>query len=121
LIEGFLEKPLRVLIEERGGKPDSNWRSIRLLQAYLETTGQTAEEAESVIAPLKTLHNLRTPLRGHASSSTKRAAEIDARQAFGTLRAQYTDLAGKCDRALDAILQAFGIDDPYRKDVKVES
>ena len=86
----------------------------------METTGQTPEEAESVIAPLKTLHNLRTPLRGHASSATKRAAEIDARKAFGTLRAHYTDLAGRCDRALDAILQAFGIDDPYRNDVEAE-
>ena len=108
--------PLRVLIEERDGKPEPSWRSIRLLQAYLETSGQTPEEAESVIAPLKPLHNLRTPLRGHASSSTKRAAEVDARKAFGTLRAHYTDLAGKCDRALDAILKAFGIDDPHRKD-----
>jgi len=120
LVEGFLEKPLRVLIEERGGKPEPSWRSIRLLQAFLETTGQTPEAAESIIAPLKTLHNLRTPLRGHASSSTKRAAEFDARKAFGTLRAHYTDLAGKCDNALDAILQAFGIDDPYRKDVEAE-
>ncbi len=118
LVEGFLDKPLRVLIEETGGKPEPSWRSIRLLQAYLEATGQTPEEAEAVIAPLKTLHNLRTPLRGHASPSTKRAAEVDARKAFGTLRAHYIDLAGKCDRALDAILKALGIDDPYRRDVE---
>lgn len=118
LVEGFLDKPLRVLIEARGGKLEPNWRSIRLLQAYFEATGQTPEDAETVVAPLKALHNLRTPLRGHASSSTKRTAEIDARKSFGTLRAHYTDLAGQCDRALDAILKAFGIDDPYSRDVE---
>lgn len=116
LVEGFLDKPLRTLVEEKGGKQEQSWRSIRLLQAYLEATGQTPEEADAVIAPLKTLHNLRTPLRGHASSATKRAAEVDARKAFGTLRAQYTDLAGKCDRSLDSILKAFKIDNPYSQD-----
>lgn len=118
LIEGFLDKPLRLIIEEKGGKPQQSWRSIRLLQAYLEVTGKTPEDAEAVVAPLKTLHSLRSTLRGHASSSTKRAAEIDARKAFGTLRAHYTDLAAKCDSALDAILESFGIDVPYRKDVE---
>lgn len=118
LVEGFLDKPLRALIESRGGKTDEKWRSIRLLQAYFEAAGQTSEDAVAVVAPLKTLHDLRTPLRGHASSSTKRAAEVEARKAFGTLRAHYIDLAGKCDRALDAILKAFGIDDPYRRDVE---
>ena len=115
LIEGFLDKPLRVLVEAKGGKPDPSWRSIRLLQAYFEATGETPQDSEAIIAPLKSLHTLRTPLRGHASSSTKRAAEADARGAFGTLRAHYTDLAGKCDKALDTILVAFGIDDPYRE------
>lgn len=119
LIEGFLEKSLRVEVEERGGKTESGWRSIRLLQAFLETTGQTSEETEFVTEPLKTLHNLRTTLRGHASTSTKQAAEIDARKTFGTLRTHYTNLAGRCDRALDAILQAFGIVDPYRRDVEM--
>lgn len=118
LVEGFLDKPLRMLIEARGGKPEPSWRSIRLLQAYFEATGRTPEDAEAAVAPLKTLHNLRTPLRGHASPSAKRAAEVHARMAFGTLRAHYTDLAGKCDRTLDAILKSFGIDDPYREEAK---
>jgi hypothetical protein len=116
LVEGFLDKPLRTLVESKGGKPDPNWKSLRLLQAYFEAIGQTPAAAEGIVAPLKTLHNLRTPLRGHASSSTKRAAETDARAIFGTLRAHYTDLAGKCDKALDIILEALGIYDPYRED-----
>lgn len=118
LIEGFLDKPLRELVEAKGGKTDPNWRSIRLLQAYFEATGRTPQDAEAIIAPLKSLHNLRTPLRGHASSSTKRAAEADARRAFGTLRAHYIDLASKCDKALDRILVAFRIDDPYREEAE---
>lgn len=113
LIEGFLDKPLRVLVDARGGKTDLGWRSIRLLQAYFEATGQAPHDAEAAVEPLKTLHDLRTPLRGHASPSTKRAAEADARRTFGTLRAHYTDLAGKCDMALDSILKIFEIDDPY--------
>lgn len=119
LIEGFLEKPLRVLVEAQGGKPDPGWRSIRLLQAYFEATGKAPQNAEAIVEPLKTLHNLRTPLRGHASPSTKRAAEADARKAFGTLRAHYTDLAAKCDKALDSILNVFDIDDPYRDEAEV--
>ena len=107
------------MVEAQGGLPDPDWRSIRLLQAYFEATGHAPQDAEAIVEPLKKLHNLRTPLRGHASQSTKRAAVAEARGAFGTLRAHYTDLAGKCDKALDSILQMFEIDDPFRDEAEV--
>lgn len=110
LVEGFQVKPLRALVKAKGTEVDSSWGSMRVLQEYLVTLGRTAEEAEAVMAPLRKLHALRNPLKGHGSTAERKSAERAARSAFGTLRNHYTALAAECDTAVNSILAAFGMD-----------
>jgi hypothetical protein len=109
LVEGFLVKPLRVLAENAGRKLDPAWGSLKVLQECMAGLGQNEEETEAIVAPLRALHALRTPLKGHGAVSDRQRIEKAARQEFGTFRAHYRALAAKCDVALGrirAILEA---------------
>jgi len=108
LNEGFLPKPLMKLAEGAGRPVDPQWRSLRLLQDYLESKGRTADEARAVMEPLARLHGLRNPLKGHGSTIERKAAQKQARAEHGTLRAHFTALAAACDKSLETILQAIG-------------
>lgn len=110
LNEGFLPKPLQKLAEDAGRTVDRQWKSLRLLQDYLEAHGQSTDEARAVMEPLAKLHGLRNPLKGHGSTNERKAAQKRARSEHGTLRAHFTALAAECDKALAIILQAFGLD-----------
>lgn len=109
LNEGFLSKPLQKLVEDAGRTIDKQWKSLRLLQDYLESRGMDAEEARAALEPLARLHSLRNPLKGHGSTTERKAAQKRARSEHGTLRAHFTALAAECDKALAIILQAFGL------------
>ena len=109
LNEGFLPKPLLKLAEDTGRAVERQWKSLRLLQDYLEAQGQSADQARAVMKPLAKLHSLRNPLRGHGSTNERKAAQKQARSEHGTLRAHFTALASECDKALATILQAFNL------------
>jgi hypothetical protein len=109
LNEGFLPKPLQKLAEAAGRTVDKQWKSLRLLQDYLEAQGRSVDEARTVMEPLAKLHGLRNPLKGHGSTNERKAAQKRARSEYGTLRAHFTALAAECDKALATILQAFDL------------
>lgn len=109
LNEGFLPKPLQKLAEDVGRTVEKQWKSLRLLQDYLEAQGQSADEARAVMAPLAKLHGLRNPLKGHGSTNERKSAQKQARSEHGTLRAHFTALAAECDKSLATILRAFGL------------
>ncbi|GAB3681970.1 hypothetical protein [Salinisphaera aquimarina] len=108
LVEGFLAKPLQKLATDAGRKIDKQWQSVRLLQDYLEAQGRAPEEARAVMEPLARLHGLRSILKGHGAPSKSTAASKSARKDHGTLRAQFTALAGECDDTFISVLRAFG-------------
>jgi hypothetical protein len=107
--EGFLPKPLQKLAEDSGRAIDKQWKSLRLLQDYLESKGMGTDEARAALGPLARLHGLRNPLKGHGSTSERKAAQRQARVEHGTLRAHFMTLAAECDKALASILRAFGL------------
>lgn len=109
LNEGFLEKPLRELAEDAGRRVEKEWKSLRLLQDYLEANGRSFDEARSVIEPLVRLHGLRNPLKSHGSTKERKALQKQARSEHRTLRAHFTALATECDKALGTILEAFDL------------
>jgi hypothetical protein len=109
LNEGFLPKPLQKLAEDAGRTVEKQWKSLRLLQDYLEAQGRSADEARAVMEPLARLHGLRNPLKGHGSTNERKAAQKQARSEHGTLRAHFEALAAECDNALGTILQVFGL------------
>jgi hypothetical protein len=112
LVEGFLSKPLRQLVEDVGRAVDKQWQSIRLLQDLLEARGRTPEEARTVMMPLAALHALRSKLKGHGAPTDRAEAAKHARGEHGTLRAHFTALAASCDQAFIVVLQELksGID-----------
>lgn len=109
LVEAFLQKPLQKLAQEAGRTVDPHWKSLRLLQDFLEAQGRTTEEARAVTEPLVTLHGLRNPLKGHGSTNERKAALKRARAEHGTLRAHFKALAADCDKALATIVKALGV------------
>lgn len=109
LNEGFLPKPLMKLAVEAGRSVDKEWKSLRLLQDYLESNGHSADEARAVMGPLARLHGLRNPLKGHGSTTERKATQKQARAEYGTLRAHFTALAAACDKSLGTVLQVFGL------------
>lgn len=108
LVEGFLAKPLQKLATDAGRMIDKEWKSVRLLQDYLEAQGYDPEDARAVMEPLARLHKLRSILKGHGAPSERTAASKNARKDHGTLRAHFTSLVGQCDTTFISVLKAFG-------------
>lgn len=111
LVEGFLLKPLRKLLEARGRKAEANWASLRVIAEILVAAGRTVDEAKAILSPLSRLHALRSILKAHSSVEEKNEEEQQARAAHGTLRAHFKDIAGQCDKSFDTILLALGVGD----------
>ncbi|OOG38614.1 hypothetical protein [Rhodanobacter sp. C05] len=111
LVEGFQLKPLRKLLEDRGGKADASWASLRVIAEILVVSGKTVDDAKALLKPLSRLHALRSILKAHSSVEEKNKEEQEARAAYGTLRAHFKDLAGQCDKSFDTILLALGAGD----------
>ncbi|GJH35979.1 hypothetical protein CBA19CS91_24500 [Paraburkholderia hospita] len=112
VVEGLMPKPLKSYLQAATVKFDPNWGSLRLLQEYAMTKGRSVDEAQSLLAPLRELHNLRTKLRGHTSTTDRKDAEQAARRDFGGLNKQYRDLAARCDAAMKEIVALLGLDGP---------
>jgi len=109
LVEGFLLKPLREIVEASGREVEKGWGPLRILQDVLVVKGCKDDEAKSLVLPLQKLHALRTEVRGHATTDKKRKAEYEARKNFGTLRAHFTQLVTDCERALAGVLSRLDI------------
>lgn len=108
LVEGFLLKPLRKMLEGKGRKGETSWASLRVIAEILVASGQTVDEAKAILSPLSRLHALRSILKAHSSIEDKDKEERYARATHGTLRAHFKDLAGQCDKSFDTILLALG-------------
>ena len=111
LVEGFQLKPLRKLLEAKGGKAEGNWASLRVIAEILVVSGKTVDEAKAFLTPLSRLHALRSILKAHSSVEEKSKEERLARTKHGTLRAHFKDLSGQCDKSFDTILLALGTGD----------
>ena len=103
LVEGFQVVSLRKLLSERGQPFEASWASLRLLQELLVASGEKVEDARSVLEPLKTLHQLRTKVKGHSAPSERRALESQARSEHGTFRRHFEHLAAGCDASMRRI------------------
>lgn len=108
LVEGFLAMPLQKLASDAGRMIDKEWKSVRLLQDYLEAQGYDPEDARAVMEPMARLHKLRSIVKGHGAPSERTAASKNARKDHGTMRAHFTSLVGQCDATFISVLNALG-------------
>jgi hypothetical protein len=110
IVEGFLPKALRTFAQTLGVTVDSTWASLRLVEAILEGLGATTDEAKARVAPIRTLHHLRSKAKGHASGEGK-ALEREALAKHGSFRAHFLILCEGCDDALTSIVEALALFD----------
>lgn len=110
LVEGFLDKPLRKVAEEKGRILEPNWRSLKLLNEILVANSISAEGARDILAPLRKLHELRNEIGGHATNEKKAVAIREARTTHGNFRAHFFQLAEGCDQAFVAVMKALNFD-----------
>jgi hypothetical protein len=108
LVEGFEEKWLRNKAIELGQTPLASDGSLFLVARCLQGLGFDEEHAMSTVSPLRTLHYLRTKLKGHAGGSEAIGIRGSALAVHGSFRKHFRILCGECDAAMQRIIEALG-------------
>lgn len=103
VVEGFLVKSLRAIIDANTGAFEKDWGSLKLLEVALALTGRTEGQAKDAVAPLRELHALRNPAKAHGDPKGRRLAIAAARKSYGTLRNHFTNLSAQLATALKVI------------------
>lgn len=104
LVEGLREGDLRVIANDLGQHPDKQLRALKLLEMCLVGHGIDEERAGDLMKPWHEVHNLRSALKGHASTDGGSARERTARKGYGTLVDHFKALCTACDRSLEVVI-----------------
>ena len=106
VVEGFYLKGLRKLADVWGAQYEESWRSLKLVEVLLRATGQTEDEANASLQPLRELHELRNPAKAHGEPRRRTQAVKEARAKSGTLRQHVKGLTFKLDDAMGSLIGA---------------
>lgn len=107
LVEGFEARWLRAKALELKQEPKASDASLKLTQWCLRGLGFDDEQAEDALAPLQTLHHLRSKLKGHVAGSDAVTLRQAALAKHRTYRGHFEDLCSHCDLAMKRIAKAF--------------
>ena len=107
VVEGFQVKWLRKRAAACGRTAKASAASITLVEECLVDLGFEDEDARNVVKPLRSLHTLRTKLKGHASDESATEIKRTAISGHGTYKAHFRVLCQECDEALRTINEAF--------------
>jgi hypothetical protein len=107
LVEGFEVGWLKAKASELKQKTLASDGSLALTEQCLRGLGFDEEQAKSTVAPLRTLHHLRSTLKGHVAGSEANALRQEALGEHGTYRNHFEDLCSRCDAAMKRIAEAF--------------
>lgn len=113
VVEGFIERALKALIEHAGGVQPTHSGGLNALAAALRARGLREDEAAKTVQPFKALHHLRSKVKGHSSPREKAELISAALQAHRSFPAHFLALASEIDVALANVLAA--LDVPGRK------
>jgi hypothetical protein len=105
VVEGFRASDLKVLAAKLKAAIDPSWASLKIIEACLVAGGSSAEQARDILAPLKTLHGLRSTLTAHSGGQAKRDAERATISDHKTYRGHYEDLVERCHDSLEVIVE----------------
>jgi hypothetical protein len=105
LVEGFETKWLRQKAGSLGRRPDPKFGSLKLLEECLIGVGFGPDDAQKAIAPLKTAHDLRSKLKGHASGDEAVAIKKQVLKNHGSFQQHFRYLSAECDEAIRAIAE----------------
>ena len=104
VVEGFLVKPLRTIIEANGGKNEKDWRSLKLLEVGLSKKECTDDQAKKLVEPLKELHYLRNLAIAHGDPEGRNKVVASARKQHLSLRDHFKDLTARVRDAMEQII-----------------
>lgn len=107
VIEGFKVKDLSALAKAMGRTVRPEWQSLKLLEECLIGSGVEHDDIRSTMSAFRTLHELRTILKGHATD-TRTERQKHARATFGTFRAHFADLAEGVDKGMEIVIARLG-------------
>ncbi|MFY9855631.1 MAG: hypothetical protein WAK26_17305, partial [Terracidiphilus sp.] len=106
IVEPFEKAWFKNELLQLGKKPDPKVGSLILTEECLAEWGQDRDEAKSVVSPLRTLHELRSKLKGHAiGESTQTQLRQQALNEHGSYKVHFRVLCGACDESLRKITE----------------
>lgn len=79
---------------------EPQWGSLKLISEVLLHSQENEEEATAVVAPIKSLHDLRSKMKGHAGGSDAKALPESMFAKHGDLKSHFRALANDCHRAI---------------------
>lgn len=107
LIEGFNKSYFKTKAKEFGITVDPTWSSLKLIVELLKK-GQIDEvDITTIVSPLRSLHELRNKMKGHAPGAEARKIRETIISKHGDLKAHFRFLVHQCERAF-SLLTEFG-------------
>lgn len=100
VVEGLSRSYFKSKAEAAGITVEPQWGSLKLISEVLLHAQVNEEEATAVVAPLKSLHDLRSKMKGHAGGSDAKALRNAMIDKHGDLKSHFRALADDCDRAI---------------------
>jgi hypothetical protein len=106
IVEPFEKSWFKSELQRLGNQPNPQFGSLVLTEEYLANLGIEADEAKSIVAPLRTLHDLRSKLKGHSigDASLTRIRQ-QALSEFGAYKDHFRALSELCDHSLRTIAE----------------
>jgi hypothetical protein len=106
IVEPFEKAWFKREVLHLGKTPDPNLGSLVLTEECLAGWGQDPDEAKTIVSPLRTLHELRSKLKGHAvGKSTQTQLRQQALNEHGSYKEHFRVLCRACDESLRKITE----------------
>jgi hypothetical protein len=101
IVEPFQKAWFKSKVLELGKTPDPTFGSLALTEECLAGWGHDPDEARKIVSPLRTLHDLRSRLKGHAvGKSTQTHLRQQALNDHGSYKEHFRVLCSACDESL---------------------
>lgn len=100
VVEGVSRSYFKSKAQAAGITVEPQWGSLKLISEILLHAQVNEEEATAVVAPLKSLHDLRSKMKGHAGGSDAKAIRDALIAQHGDLKSHFRALVDECDRAI---------------------
>lgn len=107
VVEGFDPKWLRNSAQALGRSPDPSFGSLRLVEECLIGLTFTEQNARKALEPLRAAHELRSKMKGHATSAEAVAAtRKQILMQHGSYKEHFEALCRQCDESVRIITEA---------------
>ena len=105
VVEGLNRCYFKSKAEAVGITVEPQWGSLKLISEVLLHAQVNEEEATAVVVPLKSLHDLRSKMKGHAGGSDAKANHEALIAQHGDLKSHFRALTDGCDRAIALMVE----------------